>query len=117
MRYGVWLRNGQGLGVKETVEYALAAEEGGWDGIMPTWPALLGEEESPEGQPPSGRPIVDEFREMLTYYRSLTDAPGEIIVPDVPADGYREVCDELGVTWLFRSRFERPDDLLAGPPT
>ncbi len=88
-----------------------------WDGIMPCWPALLGEEEGPEGQPPSGRPIVEEIREMLTYYRSLTDSPGEIMVPDVPEDGYREACEELGVTWLFRSRFDHPEDLLAGPPT
>jgi len=62
-------------------------------------------------------PIVEELREMLTYYRSLTDTPGGIIVPDVPEEGHREACEELAVTWLFRSRFERFEDLLAGPPT
>lgn len=41
MRYGVWLRNGQGLGVKETVEYAVAAEEGGWDGFPDPWTVLF----------------------------------------------------------------------------
>lgn len=88
-----------------------------WDGIMPNWPALLGDEQGPEGQPPSGRSIAEEFREMLAHYRGLTDDPGEIIVPDIPDRAYRDACDELGVTWLLRSGFDHPEDLLAGPPS
>lgn len=88
-----------------------------WDGIMPTWPALLGDQEGPEGQQPTGRDIVAEFREMMGYYHSLTDTPGEVIVPAVPGDDFRSACEELGVTWLLRSRFDSADDLRRGPLT
>lgn len=87
-----------------------------WDGIMPFWPALLGEDEGPEGQEPTGRSVAEEFRDMLTFYHGLTRDPGEIIVPAVDDEDFMEACDELGVTWLLTSSFEDGEALRAGPP-
>lgn len=87
-----------------------------WDGIMPNWPALLGGQQGPEGQRPTGRPLVEEFREMLETYHELTDEPGEIVVPAVPDDDYLDACEELGVTWLLFGRADSVDALRAGPP-
>jgi hypothetical protein len=90
-----------------------------WDGIMPYWPALLGDQQGPEGQKPSGRSVVDEFRDMMGCYHSITitDEPGEIVVPGVPDEEFQEACLEHGVTWMLRSRFDSPDALRAGPPS
>ena len=87
-----------------------------WDGIMPFWPALTGDEEGPEGQQPTGRDPVEEFREMMEHYRGLTDDPGEVVVPAVRREGFRDACDELGVTWLLHTSAEDAEQLREGPP-
>jgi hypothetical protein len=43
---------------------------------------------------------------MLEFYHGLTDEPGEILLRvDLPStpDGFVELCEELGVTWLLSS--------------
>lgn len=89
-----------------------------WDGLMPYWPALLGDQTGPEGQQSSGRPVEDELREMLEYYHSLTDDPGEILIPRGERDDgeYRELCAELGVTWLLPYFPMDLDEVRQGPP-
>ncbi len=46
----------------------------------------------------------------------LTVGDGEL--PVLPVQQPRiPIVEGFGVNWLFPSRFERPEDLLAGPPT
>ncbi|MDX1622094.1 MAG: LLM class flavin-dependent oxidoreductase [Nitriliruptorales bacterium] len=86
-----------------------------WDGIMPYWPALLGDQEGPEGQEPTGRPVADEFRELMSYYHEHADEPGEVVAPAVRDDDYLAACEELGVTWLMRGSIDTADELRKGP--
>lgn len=87
-----------------------------WDGLMPFWPALLGGEEGPAGQAPSDADPMDELREMLSCYTSLTDDPGEIVLPWLRSiDGYVEQCEELGGTWVLLLA-DVGDDRIAGGP-
>lgn len=87
-----------------------------WDGIMPFWPALLGGREGPGGQTPSEADPGDELGELVAFYRSLTDRPGDIVVPWVRnLDGYHERCEQLGVTWLLLIA-EVPDETVAAGP-
>lgn len=85
-----------------------------WDGIMPFWPALLRDGDGPQGEQASGT-VEDELRALIDYYVGLTDDPGEIIVPDRPDDRYRELADELGVTWLLSTGLADPDEIRRGP--
>jgi alkanesulfonate monooxygenase SsuD/methylene tetrahydromethanopterin reductase-like flavin-dependent oxidoreductase (luciferase family) len=65
-----------------------------WDGIMPVFGV----------GPDSDRAPEDVLREMLTYYHSITDEPGDIFLPvDVPgaSSEYISICKELGATWLY----------------
>lgn len=87
-----------------------------WDGLMPNWPAMLGEEPGPEGQPPSGRPLAEELEELLAFYHSLTDEPGEIVVPGVADPDYLDVCRRYAVTWFIHGGVD-PERLRAGPPS
>lgn len=88
-----------------------------WDGIMPYWPALLGDEEGPEGQQPTGADPAAEFRELMAYYHEHTDEVGEVVVPNVRVPGIRDVYEELGATWLLSGAGSRTkDEVLAGPP-
>lgn len=72
-----------------------------WDGIMPGTAAMFGG--GAQGEPVTGSP-EQEVRDMLEYYRGLTDEPGEIILPidtpEVPPD-FDDTCRELGATWLL----------------
>lgn len=87
-----------------------------WDGVMPFWPALMGGREGPAGQAPSTAAPDTEFREVLAYYRDLTDEPGEIVVPWVRSvEGYAELAEELGVTWLLVLRELSDDEVRSGP--
>ena len=68
-----------------------------WDGIMPHFPG--------DGVlPAEGDDTPEEIvREMLAYYHSLTDDPGEIMLlanPPGSTPDYPHICEELGVTWL-----------------
>lgn len=80
-----------------------------WDGIMPAAPSFYGSE-GEQGETPTG-PIEEEVADMVAYYRSQTDEPGEILLPiDVPEapEDFAETCREHGATWLLTS------DLLDG---
>lgn len=87
-----------------------------WDGIMPAWPALLRTGTGPQGEKPTGS-VEEELRDLLTYYYDLTDEPGEVFLPDRADDHYRQVCEELGATWLFAMNIDSVDQLREGPPT
>ena len=74
-----------------------------WDGIMPFWTSLVGEEGGPRGERPSGTP-TEELRACLDYYHEVADDPGEILVPALDPDdhpAYRDACEAHGVTWLL----------------
>lgn len=87
-----------------------------WDGIMPFWPALLKEGAGPQGETASGS-REEELREMLGYYRSVADDPGEIVLPmGKPDPDYQELCEELGATWLLHGSIRDEDGLRQGPP-
>lgn len=95
-----------------------------YDGIMPFWPALLGKEGGtawgtpgvgPQGEEQTGT-VEEELHDLLDYYYSLTDDPGEIFLPDRPDKGYRRLCKELGATWLFTTSIDSLDQLREGPP-
>ena len=64
-----------------------------WDGVMPVFFA--------GGDHPPAETVA---REMLEYYHSITDDPGDIFMPfRVPGDvaAYRDVCKGFGVTWFY----------------
>lgn len=80
-----------------------------WDGIMPSAPSFYGSA-GEQGEPVTG-PIEAEVGALVEYYRSLTDDPGEILLPiDGPeaSDDFAHTCRELGATWLLTT------DLLEG---
>lgn len=66
-----------------------------WDGIMPVF-GLHGTDR--------GRPPEEIITEIVSYYHSITDDPGDIFIdahqPGASPD-YINVCKELGVTWMF----------------
>lgn len=74
-----------------------------WDGIMPVWPACF-----PSGKGPQGERAEGGFNEQMTdvieYYLSLTDEPGEIVVdlhsPEA-GENHAELAQQLGVTWFM----------------
>jgi alkanesulfonate monooxygenase SsuD/methylene tetrahydromethanopterin reductase-like flavin-dependent oxidoreductase (luciferase family) len=88
-----------------------------WDGVMPFWPALLGSE-GPEGQEPSGATPDGELREMMAFYRSLTDDPGEVILPRSERLGpvIDPAAAEVGATWLLTLDATSLDAIGNGPP-
>lgn len=82
-----------------------------WDGIVPHWVG--------DGVIPGGGDVVPErvVRELLECYHDHTDQPGEIMLPlDPPGAGpdYRDVCRELGATWLY-ARDLREQDYVSHP--
>lgn len=89
-----------------------------WDGIVPHFPGdgvLPGDGTAPE------RHVTD----LVAAYRELVDEPGEVLLLDAPPGagaGYRDLCGELGVTWLLTAKVEERWDLdldriAAGPPS
>lgn len=104
-----------------------------WDGIAPNWPSLIDAssvttlEELPDHiQEAIARQQTneEEVREMLDYYHEVADTLGEIILPTYHAPSvFRNVCKELGATWLLSERLdptdthtETLDTIRAGPP-
>jgi hypothetical protein len=72
-----------------------------WDGIMPTWPACFPGVDLPwkaEGD------FNEQMTELISYYLSHTDTPGEIIV-DLHSPGassnHAELAQQLGITWFM----------------
>ena len=94
-----------------------------WDGIMPFWVSLTADEAGPHGEEATGSP-EEELRAVVEYYRSITDDPGDIVVPTVPTDdpaAYVETCESLGVTWVLATDVDPATDegrarVEAGPP-
>lgn len=88
-----------------------------WDGIMPFWPALLASD-GPEGQPPSDAAPDDELRDLMAYYRGLTDDPGEIVLPRGTKLGpvLDPAAAEVGATWLLTVDATSLEDIEQGPP-
>jgi hypothetical protein len=77
---------------------------------------MLGDQEGPEGQQPTGAPLVQEFRELMAAFHAMTDDPGEVVVPALRDAAYLDACEELGATWLLHGRADSADLLRAGPP-
>lgn len=87
-----------------------------FDGIMPFWPALMQEGSGPQGEEPTGS-TEEELKDLVAYYRSITDRPGEILVPDRGTAEYRALAAELGVTWLLELGATKLERVRAGPPS
>ena len=87
-----------------------------WDGIVPHFPGdgvLPADDIAPE----------QHLRELVAAYRDLANGGGEVMVLDTdpPRSSYREVCEEVGVTWLLtakrQSRWTLDLELIReGPP-
>ncbi|MDZ7701564.1 MAG: LLM class flavin-dependent oxidoreductase [Halobacteriales archaeon] len=91
-----------------------------WDGIMPFWTSLVGEDGGPRGEEAVGTP-TEELRDCLTYYHEVADEPGEVLVPWLDPEehpDYADACGEYGVTWAL-STLDPADEaaVAAGPPT
>jgi alkanesulfonate monooxygenase SsuD/methylene tetrahydromethanopterin reductase-like flavin-dependent oxidoreductase (luciferase family) len=94
-----------------------------WDGIMPYFPSLTGEEAGPRGETTGDSP-VDELRDALAFYHEIADDPGEVVVPTVPSmayPAYVELCADLGATWVLTTDLgDGPaairETIRAGPP-
>ena len=73
-----------------------------WDGIMTHFPG--------DGVlPADGLPPEQHATEMVNYYRSLTDRPGEVFLPATPEQHSSEwttLAVELGATWLYTAKLE-----------
>lgn len=85
-----------------------------WDGIMPYWPALLSAGVGPQGERPTTG-IEEELVALMEYYHSLVDQPGEVFLPDRPDPAYRQLCVDLGATWLLTTQAGEPHDIEQGP--
>jgi hypothetical protein len=88
-----------------------------WDGVMPYWPALLEGGTGPEGQTSTGT-IEGELREMMDYYTSVADDPGEVVLPREKRDDpdYDALAEEVGATWLLTAYRMDLDEVRQGPP-
>ena len=82
---------------------------------MPFWPSLLGSE-GPEGPTPTAPD--EELREMMAFYRGLTDDPGEVILPRSERLGpvIDPVAAEVGATWLLTLDATSLEAIGNGPP-
>ena len=71
-----------------------------WDGIVPHFPG--------DGVlPPDDVTPEQHVTDLVAHYRRLTDEPGDILLLDAPpaaSSGYRELCRDLGVTWLLTAK-------------
>jgi hypothetical protein len=85
-----------------------------WDGIMPVWPALWPQGEGPQGETPTGS-VEEELHALMDYYIGFTDDPGEVILPDRDDAAYRELCQEVGATWLLTDEALDLDAVRRGP--
>lgn len=71
-----------------------------WDGIMTHFPG--------DGVMPSdGKSPEVHASEMVTFYRTLADTPGEVFLPmtpENPSNSWPAVCHEIGGTWLYTAK-------------
>lgn len=77
-----------------------------WDGIIPHYRGDgVVSEQGVEGLVRGGDVDPEaEVREMLDYYRGLTDGSGEVFLPADPphrSSTWLETCGELGATWVY----------------
>lgn len=88
-----------------------------WDGIVPHYPG--------DGVlPGDGTPPEQHVTDLLAAYHDRVDEPGEVLLLDEPpgaGDGYRDLCAQLGVTWLLTAKVDGVwsldlDRIAAGPP-
>lgn len=86
-----------------------------WDGMMPAWPAVVPQGAGPQGEKKTGS-VEAELQELVAYYQQFTDEPGEILLPDRPDERYRELCQQLGATWMLGMDIQTLDDIRQGPP-
>jgi hypothetical protein len=88
-----------------------------WDGTMPYWPALMGDQTGPEGQTAVGT-IESELRDLMDYYAQVADDPGIVVLPREKRDDpdYDAMCEEVGATWLLTSYRMDLDEVRQGPP-
>ena len=60
--------------------------------------------------PPDDTSAEEHATEMVTYYRSLTDSPGDIFLPAHPHNASKDwtnyAIGELGATWLYTAKIE-----------
>lgn len=73
-----------------------------WDGIMTHFPG--------DGVIPSDdAPPEEHASEMVNFYRTQTDQPGEIFLPMTPdnaSSDWHSLCKELEATWLYTAKLE-----------
>lgn len=73
-----------------------------WDGIMTHFPG--------DGVlPPDDKSPERHASEMVAYYRSLSGDQGEVFLPMAPDNasaGWRELCKDLGATWLYTAKLD-----------
>lgn len=93
-----------------------------WDGIMPNWPSMVDEDadmleelgDHIQEAVARQRSNETEVREMLEYYRSRADEPGEIVLPvemsGLPPD-FLEVCRDVGATWALSTPVDPADSI------
>jgi alkanesulfonate monooxygenase SsuD/methylene tetrahydromethanopterin reductase-like flavin-dependent oxidoreductase (luciferase family) len=87
-----------------------------WDGIMPYYASLTGEDAGPHGEEPTGSPM-EEVKASLEYYADVADDPGEVVLPEIPgADPSPAALADLGVTWQLTNG-TGPEIVRAGPPS
>ncbi len=79
---------------------------------------MVGDEVGPEGQRSTGASAEDELRELMGYYHSLTDTPGEVLLPRLDRDrpGSDQLAAELDATWQLPSYDMEEAEIRQGPP-
>jgi hypothetical protein len=96
-----------------------------YDGIMPNWPAMLGDEGGkawgpggvgPQGEERTGT-LEEELRDLLSHYFKVADDPGEVFVPVLKRDpDYEDLSKRLGATWLYHMYIRSKVEIRRGPP-
>lgn len=96
-----------------------------YDGIMPNWPAMLGDEGGkawgpggvgPQGEERTGT-LEEELRDLLAYYLEIASDPGEVFIPVLEPDSdYQELAKRLGATWLYHMYVRSSEEIRQGPP-
>lgn len=95
------------------------------DGLAPTYPANTVSGVGPQGEQADGD-LVSQLEDLIAYYHSLTDDPGELILdrhPPEVSEEYYSAAEELGVTWYLdthrnegRGLEINEEEIRAGPP-
>lgn len=89
-----------------------------WDGIMTHFPG--------DGvMPADGKPPESHASDMVSYYRTHTDQPGEVFLPANPesrSSEWDDLAEHLGATWLYTAKHDGAwtldlDIIMRGPPS